>query len=188
MERQSLPPILARVSLCSTLAQSLSSFHSVDWLHKGLNSDNILYFGDETEKFDLNRPHIAGFSTSRPSDRTDMTEAPILRSSVGCIQAFARSIWRAKSSFHKSYDIYALDVILTEIATWKPIDVIMCIGNVMETTRDELRGVYKRLEREEMDFLAEIASLYGNAYSQVISVCLRAREDKRLACKAELGS
>ncbi|KAF7512121.1 hypothetical protein GJ744_002283 [Endocarpon pusillum] len=45
-QRESAPPpsLTKRIALAHTLARSLMYFHSVNWLHKGLRSDNIIFF------------------------------------------------------------------------------------------------------------------------------------------------
>ncbi|KAK6217701.1 hypothetical protein LQW54_003423 [Pestalotiopsis sp. IQ-011] len=145
MEKNGPPPILAKLSLSTALAHSLSSFHSVDWVHKGLNSNNIIFFENEHGAIDLSLPYITGFSISRPSDRADMTEAPTCDPHLDIYRYPNAQFGEAKTVFRKSYDMYSLGVVFTEIAVWKPIEATLGIDDVMRMTRDELRDVYKRL-------------------------------------------
>ncbi|ETS82501.1 hypothetical protein PFICI_04377 [Pestalotiopsis fici W106-1] len=192
MERQRMPPIPKRLSLSIALAQSLSGFHLVDWLHKSLNSDNIVFFEDDTGAFDLTRPYIAGFGISRPSDRVDMTEAPTCDPTSDIYRHPHAQFGEAKTVYRKSYDIYALGVIFTEIAVWKPIEATLGIGDIMAMTRDELRDIYRRLLKfaggdgnsSEMrlsenetgqEEITDLTSICGSGHRDMIRVCLQAR-------------
>ena len=78
------PPSLSkRVALAHTVARSLMYFHSVNWIHKGLRSDNIIFFASRSpshktpEDLDLAQPPlIAGFEYARPDFADEATEPP----------------------------------------------------------------------------------------------------------------
>lgn len=191
MKKQRMPPILARLSLSLVLARSLSSLHSVDWVHKSLNSDNIIFFENENGSFDLTLPYITGFSISRPSDRADMTEAPTCDPWSDIYRHPNAQFGEAKTVYRKSYDIYALGVIFTEITLWKPIEATLGIEDVKKTSRDELRGVQNRLlaltkgdgygsevrigENDEVQEVVDLATICGTGNRDVIRSCLQAR-------------
>jgi hypothetical protein len=71
---QPKPSLTARVSLCLALAECVHSFHSVNWSHKGLRSENIIFVVAKDGNVDLCNPFVTGFELSRPSQIEDMTE------------------------------------------------------------------------------------------------------------------
>ncbi|KAI4099032.1 MAG: hypothetical protein L6R37_006168 [Teloschistes peruensis] len=73
---QTKPMLTERIALAKAIGNCLMSLHSVNWLHKGIRSRNILFFPEEDGDFDYSRPYLSGFGYSRPSFREDMTEVP----------------------------------------------------------------------------------------------------------------
>jgi hypothetical protein len=66
-----------RKQLAYTVSRALALFHLSNWLHKGIRSHNILFFGDEdVSKIDLSEPYLAGFDFSRSDEVDPMTEIP----------------------------------------------------------------------------------------------------------------
>ena len=63
------PAISRRIALAKKLVTCLLYLHSVNWLHKFLQSDNVLFFSS-----DLSNPYLSGFDFARP-DRPDQTNS-----------------------------------------------------------------------------------------------------------------
>ena len=59
------PSLDARFRLCYKLAQSLSLLHSVNWIHRSIRSENILFFNDAALEGDLEEPYLCGFEACR---------------------------------------------------------------------------------------------------------------------------
>jgi hypothetical protein len=76
-----------RLKLAHTLAAALWSLHSLDWLHKGLSSSNILFFPSAVAASatratataatvaDVSSPYLLGFDCSRPDHLVEMSVA-----------------------------------------------------------------------------------------------------------------
>jgi hypothetical protein len=94
------PSLSARISLCAVLARCVYSFHSVNWLHKGLRGDNIIFFLSPSERLDLSSPYVSGFELSRPSIVDKMTEKPngYSPSEDQSLQSSRTLEWRVSSS------------------------------------------------------------------------------------------
>ena len=75
LERQPQPSLSARIVLCTTLARCVHSLHAVNWLHKALRADNII-FPSASGLSSLSEPFVSGFELSRPSIMDQFTEKP----------------------------------------------------------------------------------------------------------------
>lgn len=194
------PSINSRVALCSALADCLFSFHAVDWLHKGLRSDNILFFGKEAADLRINTPYITGYDLSRPSEAPEMTEEPPCDPSSDIYRHPAAQFGGARKFYRKSYDMYSLGIVLLEIALWKPVEVILRINDLKTMKTDDLRGIRKTLLglREEngetidnvltpgsSEYLTEVARKWGDSYRDVVETCLRANDTENPAYRGE---
>ncbi|KAI1412810.1 prion-inhibition and propagation-domain-containing protein [Hypoxylon sp. FL1857] len=194
------PPITARVSLCSAVADCLFSFHAVDWLHKGLRSDNVLFLSTGMAEQSLTAPFITGYDLSRPSDVPEMTEKPPFDPQSDIYRHPHAQFGEAKNYYRKSYDMYSLGVVLIEIALWKPIETILGFENLRTVKRKDLRGIRQRLlglggdNGEEMnsastpvgsEILAKVARKCGDSYRDIIEICLNANEVERPAYRGE---
>lgn len=127
--RQQKPPFLGdRFQLASFLAESLYELHASRWLHKSINSHNILFFHQSPNRSpsgpsagitaSLSHPFFAGFNLSRPEDAasdphnkdldTAMYKHPDIQGLGGA----------PTSPYHYLYDMYSLGTVLLEIGTW----------------------------------------------------------------------
>ncbi|ORY03747.1 prion-inhibition and propagation-domain-containing protein [Clohesyomyces aquaticus] len=130
---QQHPPFLGkRFQLAVSLAESLYELHASRWLHKGINSHNVLFFeGPKMQQSQniqttgaapqfppsLDNPFLAGFALSRPedgvSDNLCPDEVEIYRHPD--VQGLAGA---SVPRYHPLYDIYSIGMILLEIGTW----------------------------------------------------------------------
>ncbi|MCJ1274123.1 hypothetical protein MMC21_001918 [Puttea exsequens] len=69
-ENSPMPLLDDRFALAYALALALLLFHACKWLHKGLRSDNILFFPKESEEIYIRSLQIKGFEYSRPENQT----------------------------------------------------------------------------------------------------------------------
>ncbi len=69
------PRVTERVKVAHAIANCLLYLHSVNWLHKGLRSQNIVFFpisssaesGKDKKKIDFSKPYLSGFDFARPA-------------------------------------------------------------------------------------------------------------------------
>ena len=115
------PPLGLRFSMCYQLAESLFLLHSVNWVHRALRSDNVIFIfsDDDLDRVTLQRSElrICGFEASRPS--TDSSLGPY-------DDQLARNVYRhpkrwgtPQETFAQVHDVYSLGVILLEIGLWE---------------------------------------------------------------------
>lgn len=122
-----IPDLECRFQLAYTIAIALWSCHSLDWLHKTLCPQNILFFdlsdSDETGLSPLSKPYLAGFDSSRPDDFEEISVAS--RNLVGeDIYRHPFSLGPDRQKYCKAFDIYSLGLLLLEIGLWKGLDII----------------------------------------------------------------
>ena len=126
------PDLNERMQLARTLAVALWSLHSLDWLHKSLCSNNILFFPSAASAAatkptasaavvpDISAPCLVGFDASRPDLDTDMSVAP-RNPSILDLHRHPTSVCGglSRKPYCKTYDIYSLGLVLLEIGLWK---------------------------------------------------------------------
>ena len=172
------PDLDERVRLAQTLAVALWSLHSLDWLHKSLCSNNILFFPSPLSTgtrpvatvADISSPVLAGFDGSRPDLDTDMS----LTSKKS--PSSAESLHRHPGSLHpsrrrpycKGYDIYSLGLVLLEIGLWKVLQTYHRPQYSAERWRDKVVLAV---------LVPGLGSKVGRLYRGVVEKCLTVDED-----------
>ncbi|KAK7917989.1 hypothetical protein PG985_009863 [Apiospora marii] len=168
------PSLTARIRLLRVLAESVEKLHAVDWLHKGLRSQNILFFHDEDDRLDLGRPFLSGFEYSRPGGAPYLSEAPPAMAAEDlyrhpAVQGGPREDGHGLG-YKKHHDMYALGVVFLEIAYWKPVYSILGYDGdhiikpgVASRTKDVLmNGVYGEV----------VESCLGDTVADIVRACL----------------
>ncbi|KAJ4364888.1 hypothetical protein N0V85_009263 [Neurospora sp. IMI 360204] len=134
------PSLSQRVDLALKLCTTVLNLHAVNWLHKGVFSDNVIFYfdwstmnewGTEPGKgmklvYDPGKPYLCGFGYSRPEK--SKTTARSLDTAWDLYRWPA--IQREHPTDHnsrKTYDLYSLGLVLLEIGHWKPLDEILCL-------------------------------------------------------------
>ncbi|OTB11255.1 hypothetical protein K445DRAFT_379520 [Daldinia sp. EC12] len=194
------PTITRRISLASSLADCLFSLHSIDWMHKGLRSDNIIFFYAQRAGPCLEMPYVTGYELSRPSDIPEMTEKPPSDPWTDIYRHPYAQSSEVKSTYRKAYDMYSLGIILIEIAFWKPIEMILGIGDLATMEHHSLRSIRGRLlgcsddnieanrstsVSSDSECLLEVGRKFGDAYRDIVEICLCANEVERPMYRGE---
>ena len=121
------PSLEMRLGLASSLAESLAAFHDVDWYHKDLTSNSVLFLPSHaTTSQWINEHYLIGFQYSRGASE-DFSEGPLQdRNHRRYHEPSYLSIEnRQFKDFRPEYDYYSLGILLLEIAFWDTIDMIM---------------------------------------------------------------
>ncbi|KAK5011660.1 hypothetical protein LTR28_009894 [Elasticomyces elasticus] len=142
-ERKPKPSLSARMSTCAILARCIHSFHAVNWLHKGLQSNNIVFFASSANEQDLTRPFVSGFELSRPSTADTLTEKRTLDPFADVYRHPDVQSGRTDGSFRKSCDICSLGIAFVEIAFWKRIEDVVgveSLGKMMPSALAEVQS------------------------------------------------
>lgn len=195
----SKPSITDRVALAKALANCILYLHSVNWLHKGLRSHNIIFFplsshgvqkGRSTD-LDYSKPYLSGFDFARPARPGEFTEQPADDVEFTMYRhPSTLSMGPERPAYRKSFDIYSFGVILVELAYWSSIDKVAAR---LDTKRLQLSGsiaggevfdlerarghpkVVERIRAKLLDgrSLRELGARMGGVYEEVTRRCLR---------------
>ena len=178
LQQRPKPSLSTRISLCASIAECVHTLHAVNWLHKGLRSENVLFFEPKGGQVDLCRPYVTGFELSRPIDIEGMTEQPGFCPSQDIYRHPMAQSMQGGGKYRKAYDIYALGIILIEIANWKRIDMLLGFDEISNAKPRELRNVHTRLLDEPVH-LQRISSKFGDTFRDAIKVCLTSDESDK---------
>lgn len=175
------PRVTDRIRLAHAIANCLLYLHSVNWLHKGLRSHNIVFFpvtaiaqGDRSTKIEWSKPYLSGFDFARPARADEMTEIPCYEPTYNLYrhpstQGFG---FGPRESFRKTFDIYSLGVILVELAHWQTVDKVLGIEvskvRLVAKIRDAL------LEESRM---AGVGANMGEIFEDATRKCIYGREE-----------
>lgn len=184
LERQLYPSLSARLGLCAVLARSVHSFHAVNWLHKALRPDNILFFSS-SELLSLNEPLLSGFELSRPSIMDQLTEKPGFNPIKDIYRHPNAQSSQTDGKYRKSYDIYSLGVLMIEVALWKRIEDLVPLEDLAKAKPSVLREIQPWLLgmplstrfplsiAESRSCLQQVAFACGDSFRDIVEQCLK---------------
>jgi len=79
------PRVTDRVRLAYAISNCVLYLHSVNWLHKGLRSHNIVFFpittngeGGKSSRIDYSKPYLSGFDFARPARADELVRHSFL--------------------------------------------------------------------------------------------------------------
>lgn len=174
------PDLNDRIKLATTLAVALLSLHSLDWLHKSLCSNNILFFPSPFAASattatasaalvpDITNPFLIGFDASRPDLDTEMSVAS-KNPSILDLHRHPQSLsGLSRRPYCKSYDIYSLGLVLLEIGDWKVLQTYYRPHYSAERWRDRI--ILPQL-------VPRLGTKVGRLYRVLVERCLTANDD-----------
>lgn len=129
------PPLEQRLTLASTLCATFSELYLSGWLHKGVRSENILFpaagaiiqppphsYTPEEMQSILSDPLVCGFDYSRhESEQSTIHKARASGDVHAAIYRHPKYQGEAADGYKVQYDIYAVGLVLVEIALWRPL-------------------------------------------------------------------
>ncbi|CAJ2503261.1 Uu.00g106550.m01.CDS01 [Anthostomella pinea] len=195
-KKHEIVPLGHRVYLIHALCVAMQYFHRVKWVHKGIRSANIAFnsiVGDEGSIsrpaqgpktvedlvkqegpgttagvgcFDLAQPYLFGFEYARADDQGTNREEDYTPQNN--MYRHPDRWGRPRVDYTKTHDVYALGVVMLEVALWRDIESIC-------KTRDQKPGnmsasyVYERAKKKCQ---GEVGHRVGDVLAQAIVTCL----------------
>lgn len=168
--QKSRPSLTQRVALAYKLAHSLMYLHSVNWLHKGLRSSNVLFFLPPSDsKPSYSSPLISGFEFARLDLVDELTE-PVPQHSSNDLYRHPGVLRTIHPRSKKSHDIYSLGIVLIEIARWETV------GDILKLPEDEraARKIVKKAKELLLgsDHMDVLEGLVGDGYAHAVRRCM----------------
>jgi hypothetical protein len=172
------PRVTERIHVAHAVAQSLLYLHTVNWLHKGLRSHNIVFFHITTKskhgtkpKIDYSKPYLSGFEFARPARADEQTEIP---GDNGAYNLYRHPHTQGhgfgpRESFRKSFDIYSLGVVMVELAHWKTVDKVLGLEIEEKRMRAMIRVREMLLDEGRMQ---ELGAAMGGMYEIATAKCI----------------
>lgn len=188
----SAPSLTDRFRIATTLCHTVLQIHAAGWLHKAIQSNNILFSAipdpndPSSSILDLTNPFLLGFEFSRP-DRPEALSLDLPKDRTSNDYSHP-SLWPPTTAnamptnpvrFQQKYDIYALGVVLLEIGTWSLVSSI-------SGTRDPRQPWGWRnllLERAKI-----LGYLCGSVYQRAVETCLEGTFDEGHSAPAEAAA
>ena len=178
-----MPSLTERRQLALAITQSLMYLHSVNWLHKGIRSNNIVFFHPpDSSTSILQEPILSGFEYARPDLTGEWTE-PTPKYSEDDIYKHPQTLGGARLRSKKSDDVYSLGIVLVEIAHWRSIADILCVPQDSRAARAMVRGARDMLL--EPSFLEDIEGLVGQMWKEAVRKCLVGGQELGLVKNAD---
>jgi hypothetical protein len=173
MLSRSTPSLSARVQLAQRLCTCVLYLHAVNWLHKGINSRNIVF----TDPQNLSEPCVSGFELARPDTDQDKTQPGRNQAANLTDDMYCHPLYQGagpKQPYQKTFDIYSLGLVLLEIAFWKPIESIVELQG-HSSNRTSAESIRNELMQADSEYMEELRARMGDNYQRAVSVCIIGR-------------
>ncbi len=117
-----IPDLGERFDLAKALISTVFEIHNIGWMHKNINSKNVLFWPKANTKDEpnLRKPYLIGFDISRPNQPGEVSEKPLSRPEDDIYRHPYYKGQHARS-FQPSFDMYSLGIMLYEIGLWRNV-------------------------------------------------------------------
>lgn len=166
------PPLEDRFRLAFTLALTFSKIHGDNFVHKDINSSNIMVFrktkrqsaNTRALQYTLRSPVICSFDLFSEYDLDPSNKMPTLNIYRHPDDPKFTGVRDAPYGPH--FDMYSLGLILLEIGLWQPLGDLWKPKYTLNDFKRRIEDVYIR----------KLASKCGTAYMQVVRDCFWAAD------------
>ncbi|KAF2808304.1 kinase-like protein [Mytilinidion resinicola] len=176
-----VPALETRIQLANKLVSCIAGLHSIGWLHRNLNSDNIVFFtkqGCSTEEA-IENPYVIGLTRARPDSDGWHSEGP----NDARIVDYSHPEYAKTRRFQVAYDYYSLGIILLEIGLWRSVG---SITSKWPTAAPEAIK-FTLMEKYVKDLRSQMGSAYYGAVLACMDGCLLSGEGRENATTSRLN-
>ncbi|KAL8639536.1 MAG: hypothetical protein Q9228_003439 [Teloschistes exilis] len=173
MAKYPQPAAKNRLILAHKISVCILYLHAVNWLHKSLRSDSIVFFPPFKG---LAEPYLTGYEyarADRPGETTTGGEVDEW-TELYVHPDYQRS--GTKGTYRKTFDIYSLGIILLEIAYWMPVEKIVGVDMEAADVFDRVKRVRAHLVRRDSKVMRTLSENLGQSYHDAVRACLQGRE------------
>jgi len=182
----SKPALESRYKLAKRLVTTFVSLYGGGWMHKGINSTNIIFpcvdFGTSTQGFtSLQTALLQGFNYSRQLTQSQtIDQGKVLDDLEAAIYRHPHYQGEAASGYQIYYDIYSLGLVLFEIAIWEPLMDTLSARPSKQSAKTLWRDMDYFHEPEAFELKRkvmirvkyELAYRVGTRYKEAVEWCL----------------
>jgi hypothetical protein len=183
------PPLEARYLLAKRLVDTFARLYGGDWMHKGINSTNILFpqthSSTSAPMFPaLQKALVQGFNYSRQLTQSQTIDrGKVLNNLEAALYRHPNYQGEAASGYEIHYDIYSLGLVLFEIAVWGPLTDFLKASRT-EKAQAQAVALWPGMDRfhnaEALELKRrvmirvkyELAYRVGTKYHDVVTWCL----------------
>ncbi|KAF1954794.1 HET-s/LopB domain protein [Byssothecium circinans] len=172
--------------IARSISRALLYMHLAGWLHKGIRSDNILFFAENNSSFSYDKPFIVGFEYSREALALAQTEGvtddfefnlyrhPDVQGLPAAAQSATTQATSSSSAsripFDYTHDQYSLGILLLELGLRESIKSI-------QQRASQIPGYASHSAVEFRDRIVDcevpkLASKMGKGYRDATKLCL----------------
>lgn len=115
-----------RVQIGRAIAEAVLQLHTAGWMHKGINSENIIFVapeGTEDSQFLTHGPYLMGYDYARPDSTAGalITQIPDEGNLYTELYRHPASRGVGRETYQKRFDMYSLGCVLVELAMWEQL-------------------------------------------------------------------
>ncbi|KAF1838459.1 hypothetical protein BDW02DRAFT_415096 [Decorospora gaudefroyi] len=168
------PPLEDRFRLAFTLALTFSKIHGDNFVHKDVNSTNIMVFrkskrqsvNSRALQYSLRSPVICSFDLFSDFDIEATNTTPTLN--IYRHPEDPKFTGMKGQEYNAHFDLYGLGLVLLEVGLWQPLFDLWKQKYTLSDFKQRIEDVYIR----------RLASKCGTAYMQVVRDCFWAADAK----------
>ncbi|KAG0640618.1 hypothetical protein HOY80DRAFT_792218 [Tuber brumale] len=160
---RSRPTLGQRFTIAHNIGYTLIEWFLVGWVHKSINSKNILFFRQEQQGLDFDSPYLCGFEYARPGGEVSNE---VIKSKGVHWDLYRHPARQGlpTEAFGKIHDIYAFGVLLLELGLWQLAPKLL--DPAVRTTPSIIQQTLVRNARERL------GHFMGQKYRDAVLLCL----------------
>ncbi|KAN0071595.1 hypothetical protein V8E54_010191 [Elaphomyces granulatus] len=175
-----IPSLGDRFELAKALVSTVFEFHNLGWMHKNLQSKNVLFWPEthgRQGQVDVKKPYLLGFDISRPGVPGEESEKP-MSNAEDDLYRHPGYKGHDPHPFIPPYDIYSLGLLLFEIGMWRVIS--------FQGSRSSRGSMKLNISSTDPQFIQtvvsgpamDLARYMGDGYRDAVMACLSLEFDR----------